>query len=878
MITASPSLMRFLPSFLFAAVSSVAMAQQPARPAEDHLRDAPRATAAKLDGTIRIDGVLNESQWIAAQPLGEFRQLDPQEGSSATERSDIRFLYDDEALYIGAMLYDRESVRGRLGRRDMNMTASDWLTVIIDTSHDHRTAVGFEVNPLGVKRDQTRSPNNEDDSWEPVWEVQTSITDSGWVAEMRIPFSQLRFTGRTNLEWGLQVERQIARNQEFSVWSFTPRDQPGGIPRFGHLSGMSDIASGKRLEVMPYVVGRSENVNRGGNPFRDNSELGADAGVDLKYRVTSNMTLDATVNPDFGQVEVDPAVINLTAFETFFPERRPFFVEGSELFNFGTDGTNSVFYSRRIGRQPSRVPPYAERDVPDASRILGAVKLTGRTAGGWAMGVLNAVTNEENARFRTPDGEVGELVAEPLTNFFAGRLRKESRAGQTAIGTFLGAVNRDNLEGDLAGLLRKSAYTGGVDYSHQWAQRTWTLQGFIASSHVRGDRAAIVATQRLPYHYFQRPDADHLEVDSLATSLTGFAGSAILSHRIGRHWNMSGMVNTISPDYEISDLGFQRRADRIDGQLNVNYTETRPGRFRRYQGSATALVEHNYAWENIANRLFLNGNVQLLNYWSGGVNIGIGPSGTVDDRLTRGGPAAYRPGYVSLQTFIASDPRKSIVANIGTYTQSGPGAGSNATLFGNLQLNPRPHIELSLGPTISRDKSEAQFLGRIVDPLATQTYGARYIFANVDQTTIALDTRLNYTFSPRLTLQVFAQPFIATGDYGPVKEFAQPGKFDFLVYGRDVGEIADGRVYPSGQGSGVSFAVPQPDFNIASLRGNAVLRWEWRPGSTMYLAWQQTRSDFRPVGDFEFGRGVDTLFGAAPDNVFLLKVSYWLNP
>ncbi len=865
--------MKHILAFL-AFVSSPVMAQQQAPHSE-----APRATAARLNGTIRVDGHLSETEWRSAQPLTQFTQLDPQEGRPATERSDIRILYDDEALYIGAMLYDRHATRGRLGRRDMNMSASDWLTVILDTSHDHRTAVGFEVNPLGVRRDQTRSPSNEDDSWEPVWEVQTSVTDSGWVAEMRIPFSQLRFTGRSDLEWGLQVERSIARNQEFSVWSFTPREQPGGIPRFGHLTGMTNLGSGKRVEIMPYVVGRSENVNRSGNPFRDNNELGADVGLDLKYRVTSNMTLDATVNPDFGQVEVDPAVINLTAFETFFPERRPFFVEGSELFNFGTDGTNSVFYSRRIGRAPSLAPPYDERDVPEATSILGAVKLTGRTAGGWAMGVLDAVTGEETARFRTVDGVNGEQVAEPLTNYFAGRLRREAREGQTAVGSFLGAVNRDNLEGDLSGLLRKAAYTGGLDFSHQWGGRTWTLQGFAASSHVRGDQAAIVGTQRLPYHYFQRPDADHLEVDSTATSLTGFAGSAILSHRIGRLWNMSGSLNTISPDYEISDLGFQRRADRIDFQTNVNYTESRPGRFRRYQGSATALSEYNYDWRNISNRLFLNGFVQFLNYWTSSVNIGYGPSGTLDDRLTRGGPAAYRPGYVSLSTNFNSDPRKSIVGYFGTYTQRGPGEGQNDALFAEIQLKPRPNIELSLGPSLSWDKSEAQFLGRVTDPLATRTYGSRYIFADVDQTTISLDTRLNYTFSPALSLQVFAQPFIATGKYGATKEFAEPGTFDFLVYGRDIGEIVDGRIYPSGPGpEAVSFAVPRPDFNVASLRGNAVMRWEWRPGSTMYFAWQQTRSDFRPIGDFEFGRGVDSLFGAAPDNVFLIKISYWLNP
>src|SRR5215207_7871557 len=330
--------MRFLTSSVIFALAAVSLnAQQPApkTPPTNH-STAPQATATRMKGSINIDGVLNEAQWQTARPISEMTQLDPAEGKPSSERSDIRFMFDDDALYIGAMLSDRQRPRGRLGRRDMGMTASDWLTVIIDTNHDHLTAVGFEVNPLGVKRDQTRSPSNEDDGWEPVWDVATNITDSGWVAELRIPFSQLRFAGSTDLVWGIQVERQIARNQEFANWAFTPREQAGGIPRFGHLVGVTNVAAGKKLEIMPYAVARSENINRVGNPFRDNHELNGDVGVDLKYRVTSNMTLDATVNPDFGQVEVDPAVINLTAFETFFPEKRPFFVEGSQVFNFGS--------------------------------------------------------------------------------------------------------------------------------------------------------------------------------------------------------------------------------------------------------------------------------------------------------------------------------------------------------------------------------------------------------------------------------------------------------------------------------------------------------------------------------------------------------------
>jgi hypothetical protein len=861
-------------------VASSAAAQQPvSRPVTDHNSTAPVATATRVTGsTINIDGALNEPAWRNAKPIAGLTQLDPQEGKPATENSDIRFMYDDDALYVGAMLYDRRPVTGRLGRRDMDKTASDWLSVILDTNHDHITAVGFEVNPLGVRRDQTQSPSNQDDGWEPVWEVATSITDSGWIAEMRIPFSQLRFAGKSNLVFGLQVERQIARDQEVSDWAFTPREQAGGIPRFGHLTGIDNIGTGKKLEVMPYAVARSENIDRSGNPFRDNHEINGDIGLDLKYRVTSNMTLDGTINPDFGQVEVDPAVINLTAFETFFPEKRPFFVEGSELFNFGTDGTNSVFYSRRIGKPPSLAPPYAERDVPDATRILGAAKLTGRTRGGWAAGVLDAVTERITARFRTPTGDDGTAVAEPETNYFAGRLRREMRGGLSSIGGFLGAVNRGELVGALESALRKSAYTGGIDFSHQWSERTWSLNGFVASSHVTGSTDAITATQQLPYHYFQRPDADHLELDTDATSLTGFAGSANINKRIGRHWNFGSGVNTISPKYEISDLGFQRRADRFDMQGNGSYQETRPGRFRRYQVGGQLLLEHNYSWEPISSRFFGFGFLQFLNYWSLDVNTTNSFPHTVDDRLTRGGPRADRPGSFALNLDLTTDPRKAVVMEVGNFLQWGK-AGSNSDWALNVQYKPRPSLDLSVRPAISWDKSKAQFLGRVTDPAATRTFGSRYIFASVDQTTLSLDTRVNYTFSPTLSLQVFAQPFIASGKFGPAKEFAEPGQFEFLTYGTEVGQISNGQIYPNGIASpAVSFAVPQPDFNVRALRGNAVMKWDWRPGSTMYIAWQQTRNSFEPIGQFEFGHDVDQLFGAVPDNIFLIKVSYWLNP
>jgi hypothetical protein len=859
-------------------VPTPAPSQPPAEYAHD--RHAPAAAAARVTTTLRIDGRLDESAWQSATPITEFTQVAPSEGQPASERTEIRILYDDDALYVGAKMFDRQAPRSRVGRRDMGMSASDWLTVIIDARHDHRTSFGFEVNPAGVRRDQTRADNaGEDDSWDPVWEGATTVSDSGWFAELRIPFSQLRFSGAPEQTWGLQVERQIARNQEFSVWAYTPPGQAGGAPRYGHVTNLSRLATGKRLEFMPYIVSKAEYIDRGGNPFRSDSEYKVDGGLDLKYRLTSSLTLDATVNPDFGQVEVDPAVINLTAFETFFPEKRPFFIEGSEMFRFGDDGSNSVFYSRRIGRQPSLAPPYAARDVPNETRILGAAKLTGRTAGGWATGVIDAVTRREIARFRDADGNLGETVAEPLTNYFVGRVRRELRSGHSSIGALFGALNRDLDTDELSAVLRSAAYSGGIDFNHQWSQRTFTLQGFLAGSHVRGEPGVIAATQRLPYHYFQRPDADHLDYDETRESLSGMAGSLSLAKQMNRNWWGRVRVNTMTPGYEVSDLGFQRRADRIDKEVITEYFESRPrGIFRRHSAYFQALNEHNYAWENISNRIFAGANGQFMNYWSANVNLQTSLGGTVDDRLTRGGPAADRPGFSSFNFNISSDPRSRIVGNIGAYVQGGR-AGDVSEIFSGLTIKPAPHWDVSLSPSFSKQFSEAQYLLRLEDPSATRTYGQRYVFAELDQNVFVVNTRVNYTFTPALSLQVYMQPFIATGDYGPPKEFAAPGKYDFLVYGEDVGEIADGRVYPTGQSSGgPSFALPAPDFNVRSLRGNAVMRWEWRPGSTLYVAWQQTRSDFEPIGDFGFGRDLGNIFSTSPDNIFLVKLSYWFNP
>lgn len=871
-------------------VPLVAAAQGPGAdaPSTSHA-NAPAIAARRLAGTIRIDGRVDDAAWQGAAPVTTFTQVVPTEGAPVSERTEIRILFDDEALYIGARLYDRGRVTTRLGRRDMSMEASDWLTVILDTYHDHSTAAGFEINPSGVRRDQTRSRTSEDDSWEPVWEGSATIDAEGWSAEMRIPFSQLRFNAAPLQTWGIQVERQIARSNEFAVFSFTPTTQPGGIPRFGHLEGLAELRPGKRLEVLPYTVMRADAVNREGNPYRDDREQTVSAGADFKYRVTSDLTLDLTVNPDFGQVEVDPAQVNLSAIETRYQEKRPFFVEGSELFRFGSGGAGEAFYSRRIGRPPQVLPRTPWYDAEDAVRILGAAKLTGRTRTGWSVGVMEAVTRREDVTYRlSPTGPDQRGIAEPFTNYFVARLRRDFRAGQSAVGSMFTAVNRDLADSVLRANLRSASYMGGMDYRHEWARRTWSFNGFVAGTHVQGSRAAILATQLYPWRYFQRPDADHLDVDSTATSMTGVSTQNQLAYRHGRHWRFSLSGGTTTPFYETSDLGFQYRSDRIDGQANVTYVEPRPGKFlRSWQTSAWARAERNYDLDHVMDMVGASIYAQHLSYWSTVLEATYNAP-SFDDRLTRGGVAADRPAAYGLYGNVFSDSRKRISGGIeaqynnSTAPSDQTEAGWNGFVALSVNAKPASTIDLTLTPLYWRGTNAAQHLGSRADANATRTFGRRYLFARLDQTELSLQTRLNVTFTPALSLQVYAQPYISSADFGAPSELAAPRTYTFLTYGRDVGTarpVEGGvEVDPDGAGSSPAFVVGDNDFNLRSLRGNAVLRWEWRPGSTLYVAWQQNREDVGAVGSFELGRDRAALFATRPDNVFVVKVNYWLNP
>ena len=738
-------------------------------------------------------------------------------------------------------------------------------------------------------------------SWDPVWDVRTTITDEGWFAEMRIPFSQLRFSREEDQIWGLQLERKIRPQLEETVWAFTPRTEPPGQHNFGHLVGIRGIKPGRRLELLPYLAGSAEyvavpqNADVGfENPFRSGSDYFGNAGLDLKYRLTSNLTVDGTVNPDFGQVEVDPAVINLTAFETRFDERRPFFVEGAEIFEFG-ENAPQILYSRRIGRAPhGSAPNEAIYELtPRSTTILGAAKLTGKTANGWSLALLDAVTSQETASWRSESNVASETEVEPLTNYLAGRARKEMRGGLTTIGGLFTAVHRVLSGSRLAEDLHSTAYSGGLDFSHDFADRAWHVNASVSPSYVTGSSDALIATQLASRRYYQRPDAAHVEIDSTATSLFGYSAQAAITKQSGL-WRFHTSASAISPGYEVNDLGFATNADQINTNVALGYEQTRPGpRLQSWNVRAAPEFTWNYGADLIDASVQLSGRVQFRNFSSLSTRVSYNPS-TLNHRLTRGGPLARDPaGYsASLSYNTANQGRISVRSGV-SWGSDRSGAWERRA---NLGVNFRAgeYFETQVRPAFQQRRSRAQYVTRVTDPTATHTFGRRYLFADLDQTTLSMNLRFNITISPRVTMEIFAQPLLSSGNYGALKELNAPGTFQFNRFGTDVGTITPlegGTSYdidPDGVGPAGMFTVSNRDFNVRSLRANAVFRWEWRPGSTLFLVWQQTRSDrlvasvpdaaYSRAGNFDFGRDAGDLFGLDADNIFLVKLSYWLNP
>lgn len=851
--------------------------------------------AVRRNGPITIDGKLDDAAWSAAQPTSNFTQSYPNPGAAPVDPTEVRVLYDDQALYVGIRMHDShpDSIAAQLARRDASGIYSDWAHLIIDSYRDRRTAFRFSVNPKGVKKDvYTSDDGAEDANWDAVWDVATLVDSGGWNAEYRIPLSQVRFGGAAKgveRVWGFQVMRDIARRQGRDSWSPWDRRMGAGfVSRFGDLRGLVDIPQPSRLEVLPYVSAKATRApGDASDPFFHKTDFKPNVGGDLKYGLPGGLTLSATINPDFGQVEVDPSVVNLTAFETFFPEKRPFFLEGADVFNFGQVrtfndyGSQRYFYSRRIGRSPQLFPNVdglVFADVPNETTIAAAAKVSGKVRG-WTLGLIDGVTPEEKADIELDNGDRSTSPVEPFTNYFAGRAKRDFRNGQSVIGGMVTSTVRSVDDDAFNPFLRKSATFGGLDYEHSFANRGWVTSGYLAGSHVTGSKEAIASTQLNSSHYYQRPDADYIEFNPDRTSLDGHIGEVALEKNGGLHGSLA--YKEVSPGLELNDMGFQGRGDYRALSILNGYQQDKAGKnFRDYLVYWYANQTWNFGGTSILRSVAGGLQGTLSNFWYTGINWGYNPT-YYNDRFTRGGPEALVPSGGYLGFDVSSDSRKPVVLGGGFQYSSDESGSRSPYAYFNLSWRPTSSVSIRFNPNWSGGMQTGQFVRSVGDPLAESTFGRRYVFANIHQTTIAMDTRVEWTFTPTLSLQMYAQPFVATGRYDEFKEFETPRTYDFAVYGRDRGTITKNpsgsyTVDPDGAGAAPSFQFGDPNFNVRNLRGNAVVRWEYRPGSALFFVWQQERSGFAPIGDFRASRDIGDIFNTIPTNVFLIKATYWL--
>ena len=843
-----------------------------------------QATAVRVArDVISLDGRLDEELWTTAPALTDFVQKDPVEGAAPTDRMEVRFVYDDDALYVGARMLAMScsAVQAPLSRRD-DVQQAEYVLVSLDTFLDRRTAYTLGVTASGVRLDHFHPEDDEnrrDREFDPVWEAHAQITDQGWTAELWIPFSQLRFNNQSEQVWGLNVQRWIPSRNEEVYWVLIPRTVQGWASRFGELRGIRNIPPTRRVELLAYAGGisRVSGDRNPADPFDSGANFNGRTGADLKMGLGPNLTLEATVNPDFGQVEADPAEVNLSAFETFFSERRPFFVEGSRLLN--SQVVVNYYYSRRIGAPPTAPVQGDFIDYPRESTILGAAKLSGRLASGTSLGFLGAVTGNEFAR--TAEQNARDLTERtrvaPRTVWGVTRVQQEFGAATSTVGLMATAIHRDLDEGDpLAARLTRNALTVSGDSVLRFKQGEYEVRLQGGLSYADGDPEAILRLQQSPVRYLQRPDADYVTLDPNRHSLIGGKGGAEVERTSGRHWLWSSRLDLESPEFEVNDIGRLAQADGIQWLNNLRYRETEPGNaFRSYSVGLNSRAEWNYGGDRQTNGYGLNGSVTWLNFWSTSVSLNVARR-TQDLALTRGGPSMQEPNRWEVNATVRSSSaaRNRWNANV-AYGRDEDG-GLEFDTGVSLSVRPQPRWELSVGPSYERELTTQQYVAEL-GRTGTETFGRRYVFAHIDRSTTVMQTRLNYTFKPDLTLDVYAEPFAASGDFSNHGELAVPRTRLVRQYGTDgttAEPLADGTLHVTDGPD--SFDLANRDFNVLSFSSNVVLRWEWQPGSTLFVVWQQDRFE-RTLTDVRVGGG--DLFGSlsAPGvNFFLVKASFWL--
>jgi hypothetical protein len=863
--------------FICSVLASAAYAQTPVSGSANR----KQATATRVpNGSIRVDGRLDDEVWQQASPITDFVQKEPVEGGRPTDAMDVRIAYDDDVLYVGARMVSKDGrIQAPLGRRDSDNQAEHFL-VAFDTFLDRRTAVVFGVTAAGVRIDRYHASDNEDahdSGYDPVWRAETSVSGDQWTAELWIPFSQLRFNPRTEQTWGLNLFRFRPTLQEENYWVMIPRTVRAWSSRFGDLAGINGVVPPRRIEALPYIAGGSTlTADRDrGNPFDDGKNLQGRIGADVKMGLGPNLTLETAINPDFGQVEADPAEVNLTAFETRFPEKRPFFLEGAQLFNIGHP---NFYYSRRIGARPIGPAAGDYVDYPDATSILAAAKLTGRLQSKTSLGFLAAVTDDEHARVAagTPLSQ-RDVAVSPHAVHVVGRVLQEFGASASTAGFIVNYVHRAMEEGSpLADLYSRNALgvAGNTLLRFKGGQYEFRASG--GGSFLNGSEQAVERWQRSSSHYAQRPDREYSPLDPTRTSMTGWSIQMNFDKTGGRHWLWGANTKIDSEDFEVNDFAQLNGADGWMTNANLRWRETQPGRvLRSYQFQVDVQTDTTLRGLMQSGRVRGSVNATWLNYWTSSFNVSR-ELPTTSVSLTRGGPLMGRgPGWSSsLNVGNRASSRTRISGNV--YVQRNADGAATNRVQGTFSMRPGPRWQLSASPYYDRVTEPQQYIGTLGGGRAA-TYGNRYVFAFIDRSTMSMEYRLGLTLKPDVNLDVYAEPFAASGRYYDYGELLEPRSRERLQYGTSGTTL---RLNPDGSrvvtDGAATINLRNRDFNTLSFRSNVVLRWEWRAGSTIYVVWQQDRAGTDVLGTrVNVGDAFRSITAPGP-NIFLVKTSFWL--
>ncbi len=849
----------------------------------------------KTNATIIIDGNLNDEAWSKANWSGNFSMYYPYDDKKASRKTEFAIIYDANFIYVAIKAYDSEpdKIVKRLTRRD-NIDG-DWLGIQFDSYHDLQTSYEFKVSAAGSKSDMFLSGNGEskDFSWNAIWWAKTGITQDAWVVEMKIPFSQLRFVNRNVQTWGLQLGRYIQRDEEISLWARKERDAPGWVHHFGEMEGIVDITPKKVFDLYPYVVGSIDSYKKDeDNPFLDGSDLNGNMGLDGKIGLTNNLTLDFTINPDFGQVEADPSTVNLSGFELFFREQRPFFVEGSSIIDFplmfgnGDLGSENLFYSRRIGRSPNYYPEDLEENdlnteyakVPNFTRILGAAKITGRTKEGLSIGVLESITAKESAKIQGSDGSTRKKTVEPMTNYTVVSLEQDIDKGNTLIGGMFTSTNRLIDEEHLE-FLRANAYTGGLSFTQYFKEKTWFVSAKTNFSHVNGTPEAITNTQESSTHLFQRPDANHINYDTNRTSLNGYGGNFYFGKEGGGRLSFVAAVYLKSPELELNDVGYVRHVDDIVEVIWAGYNINKPfSIFKEANFNIDQWSGFNFAGDFLGMGTSFKGHFTLKNNY----NIGIGTnyhSNSTSTSHLRGGPSYKIPQQMNGWIWAGSDSRKMVrvEGNI-FYSEGFEGSAYRKWLRMGVTIKPMKFLELELSGRYNPTYNQQQYVTE-VDYLENK----RYIMGTIRQDIISASLRINCNLTPDLSIEYWGQPFFATGTYND-KEFKYASSPTSNVYNErfniynenQISRDSDFEEYSidENQDGIADYTFVNPDFNTKVFLSNMVLRWEYRPGSVLFFVWSQNREDYDVQHNSDFSDNVNSMFDFKPHDTFLIKLSY----